>query len=183
MIIAVCKDDPTDVEIAKAASKKYQATFGNWYKIYDKKIPNLGATENLFIIAHGASYTDEGQPVIGNMADAFYLTARNLNANMHLFPSGYSGGVYIYACESADHGAAEVSFVLAYLKCVKPSYPNIKVFGQTGKIHGPLPVPSDPSWKSATGPCLYQAIRHGSQQRPKFLLGGRLSSVPKWNYR
>jgi hypothetical protein len=57
--------------------------------------------------------------------------------------------VFIYACESAKGGAAETSFVEDYLKVVKPSFPAITVFGQTGKPSGPLPGPDDASWTQA----------------------------------
>lgn len=145
MIIAACNDDQMVLDIASAASA---ATFGKWYKIFASSIPDLGIDENLYIIAHGAAVGDEGQPVIGDKADAFYLTGRDLNSNLHIFPSGYRGGVFIYACESAKSGTT-ASFVGDFLGVIHPSYPAITVFGQTGKPSGPLPGPSDSSWTKA----------------------------------
>lgn len=148
MIIAACNDDQMVEDIARNASQQHHATFGDWYKIFAAQIPDAGQHENLFIVAHGAAFGDENKPVIGNKTDDFYLTARDLNANMHVYPSGYDGGVYIYACESAAQGA-ETSFVEEYKAIVSQSYPNIRVYGQVGHPGGPIPGPNDPSWVEA----------------------------------
>jgi len=149
MIIAACTDDPMVEDIARTAAEKHADVFGDWYKVFHKPLPNLGVTEDLFIVAHGAAVGDERQPVIGSKANAFYLTARDLNANLHIFPNGYSGGVYVYACESADPGVGGLSFVEAYKKIIGPSYPGLTAWGQTGKPGGPLPLPTDRSWIKA----------------------------------
>ncbi len=150
MIIAVCTDDPMVDGIARTAATSNHAIFGDWYKVFDDNIPDLGKDEDLFIVAHGAALGDEGQPVIGSKSNAFYLTARDLNSNLHIFPSGFSGGVFVYACLSAVKGATGLSFVETYLKIIGPSFPNLTAWGQTGKPFGPLPAPQDPSWQRAS---------------------------------
>lgn len=149
MIIAACTDDPMVTKIAREASEKAPETFGSWHKVFDKNIPDLEVDEDLFIVAHGAAIGDEGQPVIGSREDAFYLTARDLNSNLHIFPSGYAAGVYVYTCLSAVKGATGLSFVETYQAIIGPSFPGLTAYGQTGKPHGPLPGPEDPSWVKA----------------------------------
>ncbi len=146
MIIAACTDDPMVERIAEQASERDPAAFGSRYKVFDDQIPDLAKDEDLFIVAHGAAYGDENQPVIGSKENDFYLTARDLNANLQIFPEGYAAGVYIYACESAAKGNAEFSFVGAYKNIVGPSFPGLTVWGQVGKPGGPLPDADDPSW-------------------------------------
>lgn len=149
MIIAVCTDDPMVETIAREAAESNPRVFGKWFKVFDKAIPDLGATEDLFIVAHGAAFGDENQPVIGSKSNDFYLTARDLNANLTIFPNGYSGGVFVYACLSAAPGAGGLSFVESYLAIIGPSFPKLTAWGQTGKPSGPLPLPSDKSWVQA----------------------------------
>lgn len=149
MIIAVCTDDQMVDSIASKASANHSGTFKKWYKVFDKKIPDLKSDENIFIVAHGAAFGDENKPVIGSKGNDFYLTARDLYNNLTIFPHDYSGGVYVYACESAAPGAGGLSFVQSLKQAMKPSYPNLEAYGQTGKPGGPLPDPSDPSWKKA----------------------------------
>ena len=150
MIVAACTDDPMVETIARTAAEWQFDVFGRWYKVYHEKIPDLGVTENLFIVAHGAAFGDEGQPVIGSKANAFYLTARDLNKNLTIFPNGYSGCVYVYACLSAVPGAGGLSFVEAYKQIIGPSFPKMTAWGQTGKPSGPLPLPTDKSWIEAS---------------------------------
>ena len=149
MIIAACTDDLMVEDIARDAAKGNHHVFGEWYKVFDRDIPHLRPTENLFIVAHGAAFGDEGQPVIGSKGDDFYLTARDLNKNLTIFPEGYSGGVYVYACLSAAPGAGGLSFVEAYKALIGPSFPKMSAWGQTGKPSGPLPPPTDKSWVEA----------------------------------
>ncbi len=149
MIIAACNDDPMVVSIAQQAATANAGVFGAWYKIFDSQIPDLGASEDLYIVAHGAAIGDENQPVIGNKEDAFYLTARDLNANLHIFPKNYAGRVYVYACKSAQKGKDEVSFIEQFKKIAGSSYPNMSIFGQVGSPSGPLPAFNDASWKKA----------------------------------
>lgn len=150
MIIAACTDDPTVQRIAQNATQSDPGVFGNWYKVFAGNIPDLGANEDLFIVAHGAAIGDEGQPVIGSQSNHFYLTARDLNANLHVFPIGYSGSVYVYACQSALNGKAEVSFVDQFHSLIDQSFPGVEVYGQTGSPGGPLPGPHSASWTPAT---------------------------------
>ncbi|MEH6517815.1 MAG: hypothetical protein V7742_14110 [Halioglobus sp.] len=150
MLIAVCTDDPMVEDICKAAAMSDPDVFGDrWFRVYADVIPDLGAQEDLFIVAHGAAIGDEDLPIIGSKHNAFYLSARDLRANLQGFPSGYAGNVYIYACQSALAGQAERSFVQNYLADMTPSYPGISVYGQTGSPGGPLPLPTDDSWVRA----------------------------------
>ena len=149
MIIAVCTDDPMVDSIAYTAQANHSDIFGKWYKVYDKNIPDLKASEDVFIVAHGAAFGDEKQPVIGSKGNDFYLTARDLYSNLTIFPHNYNGSVYVYACESAAPGADGLSFVQSLMQAMGASYPNLVAYGQTGKPGGPLPAPSDKSWKRA----------------------------------
>ncbi|MBZ6377819.1 hypothetical protein B5C34_02960 [Pacificimonas flava] len=150
MIIAVCTDDPMIENVAREASQSNHATFGDWHRVFDDPLPDLGKDEDLFIVAHGAAFGDENQPVIGSEANDFYLTARDLNSNLHIFPEGYSGGVYVSACESAAPGANGLSFVQSYMRIIGPSFPNMTAWGHRQSLGGPLPPPGDSSWTQAS---------------------------------
>jgi len=146
MIITVCTDDPEVENIAEASHQANPAIYGACYKVFERPIPDLAQDEDLFITAHGAAMGDENQPVIGSQSNDFYLTARDLNSNLHVFPSGYKGCIYISTCESADPGGEGFSFAEKYKEILQPSFPQISVFGHRGEVDKRIPLPGDPSW-------------------------------------
>lgn len=149
MIIAVCTDDQMVDYITEDANRRAPNVFGNDYRVFDEQIPDLGANENLFLVAHGTAVGDENQPVIGSKGNHFYLTAKDLYVNLPIFPHDYRGKIYVYACESAEPGADGVSFVKALMKVMNLSYPHLRAFGQIGSPSGPIPSPDDGSWSEA----------------------------------
>jgi hypothetical protein len=150
MIIIVCTDDPGLTNIAQQSIVAHPGVFGNFYQIYTNPIPQIGAAENLFIIAHGAYNGDDNNPVIGDQANAFYVNAVELWENIqNIFPHGYQGNVYIDACESADNDAQTFSFAEVFLTQIQAMFGTTQVYGRNGTVGGQIPVPGDPTWVQA----------------------------------
>lgn len=149
MIIAICTDDAEVNRVARNAAASAPAIFGAHFDIYAQNIPDLGVDEDLFIVAHGVAVGDENSPVIGSEANDFYLTARDLNSNLHIFPNGYRGNIYISACESALAGEGGTSFIEEFSAIFQQSFARSLVFGHIGAIRGALPQPGDRSWLQA----------------------------------
>lgn len=149
MIIIVCTDDAQLISIAQASIKKYPQVFGDAYLIYKDTIPSLEKNENLFVIAHGAFNDASGNPVIGDKQKDFYVNGIEFWTNIHtIFPSGYSGNVYIDACESADHDGEVFSFIEVFHSQFNVKF-NGKVYGKNGATSGLISLPSDSAWKPA----------------------------------
>lgn len=152
MIIIACTDDPGLVDIARQSILNDPDTFISYYKVFHRAIPALGLDEDLFIIAHGAFQGDEGRPVIGDAdADrAFYLDGQQCYVNIQsIFPSGYSGKVYVDACESADSSKKIDSFITTLQNQFLLNAQNTPVFGINGTSSGLIPLPDDPKWRAA----------------------------------
>jgi len=151
MIIVVCTDDASLIDVARDSSAAAPAIFGNYYQIYAQQIPNLAAAEDLFLIAHGAYAGDDNNPVIGDERNAFYVNAVELFQNIQsLFPAGYSGIVYIDACESADHDEETFSFSEVFLTQIHAVHGSTHVFGRNGTVGGTIPLPGSAGWVEAT---------------------------------
>lgn len=150
MILIVCTDDPALVKIAHDSSQGHLQIFGNYYQIYSKQIPTLQANENLFIIAHGAYHGDEGDPVIGDKRNAFYVNAADLSLNLQsIFPKDYMGRIFVDACESADFDKDTVSFIEMLNAVLYDRYPAVEVYGRNGTAKGQIPLPGYPGWTRA----------------------------------
>jgi hypothetical protein len=149
MIIAMCTDDPEVYDVAIEAELNAPEIFGQAFDAFSEDIPMLAPDENLFIVAHGINFGDEGSPVIGSKKNDFYLTPRDLNTNLHVFPLGYRGNVYVSACWSADPGHDGESFVDQFYTTFQRSFPHSQVFGHLGKLGGALPPPGDNLWVHA----------------------------------
>ena len=151
MIIIVCTDDESLVRIAQKTSQSNPSVYGKYYKAFKDKIPVIGSQENLFIIAHGAYHGDDGNPVIGDETNAFYVNAVDFYKNIKgIFPDGYSGNVYIDACESADHEEETFSFTEVFKAQIQRDHGNTEIFGRNGCISGMIPLPGDSRWKRAS---------------------------------
>ncbi|MDP2713859.1 hypothetical protein [Rheinheimera sp.] len=150
MIIIVCTDDQKLVDIAQISSSNNPQIFGNTYRIFNQ-IPRLLPGENLFVIAHGAYNGDDNNPVIGDRKNDFYVNAVDFFDNIKsIFPNGYTGSVYIDACESADHTEETMSFAEVFLTQIQVYHGQTRVFGRKGKNSGLIPLPADLSWGQAT---------------------------------
>ncbi|MEM9332166.1 MAG: hypothetical protein AAGA53_12630 [Pseudomonadota bacterium] len=149
MIIGVCTDDVAIENQVNKSAASDPAVFGKAYLVFNRNIPDLKVDEDLFLVAHGAAFGDEDQPVIGSKSNAFYLTASDLNSNLHVFPLNYKGRIFVDACYSADPGKAGWSFVEKFKEIIVQSFPGVKVFGRTGSVGGPVLKPGDPNWKEA----------------------------------
>ena len=150
MIIIAATDDPNLDTIAINSAARARDTYGDIYKVFEHQIPPLGDEENLFIIAHGAYEGDEGGPVIGSATDDFYLTPMDTYQNLQsIFPNGYSGNVYIDACESATEESV-VSFIVLLKTVLLDNGFDCRVFGREGLASGLIPLPGNPDWVEAS---------------------------------
>lgn len=147
MILIVCTDDPALVNVARHSSNGNLPIFGDYFQIYNQQIPTLHADENLFIIAHGAYNGDDGNPVIGDQRNAFYVNAADLELNIRsILPESFRGNVFVDACESADHDESTVSFIEMLSAVLHDRYPRLEVYGRNGTANGLIPLPGNPSW-------------------------------------
>lgn len=152
MIIICCTDDPGLRQIAISSSASSPNTFGQIYQIFKGQIPQLGLNENLFIIAHGAFADKSGNPVIGDkdMQRPFALNGIELWENIrNIFPPGYSGNIYIDACESADHDDEVFSFIEVLYSQVNLYLPRTMVYGRNGSPGGLISLPTSNAWRAA----------------------------------
>lgn len=112
---------------------------------------NSATSEDLFIIAHGAYAGDDNNPVIGDEKNAFYVNAVELYENLgRIFPQGYSGSVYIDACESADNSPETFSFSEVFASQIQKDHGVVRVYGRNGDADGQIPLPGAPGWREAT---------------------------------
>ena len=149
MIIVVCTDDPTLIGIANVSSNQNPNVFRAVYQVFANQIPQLAADEDLFILAHGALYGDEGGPVIGSQRDDFYVTPSVLAASTRgLFPGEWAANVYIDACDSATDDDKLLSFAQLFLYPMADIYAGVTVSGIVGLSSGQIPLPNDPKWKT-----------------------------------
>jgi hypothetical protein len=151
MIIVVCTDDAGLFQIAIQSRDRTPSAFGQIFKIFDQRIPTLGINENLFLIAHGAFHGDDGNPVVGDKRNAFFVNAVVLFRALQeggIFPGGYQGNVYVDACESADHDNATFSFIEVLQAQLQPHYRTV-VFGRNGTAGGLIPLPDSGNWRRA----------------------------------
>lgn len=150
MILIVCTDDANLTAIAQHSANGNPAVFGHYYQAFGHQVPLLGVHEDLFIIAHGAYHGDDGNPVIGDQAAAFYVNAVELYQNIaHIFPQGYTGNVYIDACESADGTAYTFSFTEVFLTQIHVHFGQTAVYGRNGAAGGLIPLPGSAGWVRA----------------------------------
>lgn len=155
MLITVCTDDDELVRAAQRQARTQAGIYGRCYRAFEDAIPKLKTDENLFITAHGAFETDDvspRQPVIGDKTHALYLTGGDLYANLReILPDGYTGRIYISACESADPGGpAALSFADRLLITLsRHGHGNIQVFGHKGAVGMNTPPPESSQWVRA----------------------------------
>jgi hypothetical protein len=155
MIVIVCTDDQQLVQVATAANQSNPNVFGTVHAVYNHQIPTLGVNENLFIIAHGASVGQHGEPPeIGDQRHAFGVTGSDLWANIKpIFPPNYAGAVYVDACYSADTDQGVASFISSFqatLRQYGTGMKNVVVWGRNGLSSGAIEVPGPHShWVQA----------------------------------
>ncbi|MGK0735382.1 hypothetical protein ACSFCX_07720 [Yokenella regensburgei] len=150
MIIVVCTDDPKLFTIAKNSLSQDPIVFFSVYQVFRGRIPVLGVAEDLFMIAHGVFEGDEGQPVIGDEKQAFYLNGDQCFLNIApIIPAGYRGRVFVDACESADETSHMDSFISRLQVQFLVNGMEVKVFGVNGKNSGLIPTPGDSKWVPA----------------------------------
>ncbi|MDQ3935248.1 MAG: hypothetical protein M3340_11545 [Actinomycetota bacterium] len=162
MIISVCNDDQDVDRIGRHSARHDSATFGAFYPV-GRTPPQLGAAENLFIIGHGAHRNagDGANPVIGNRGRGITLNGvelvehllglpNGLTGGVNVFPNGYTGNLYVYACETADFADGALSLAEVVTNTLQSALNNDSVaFGQSGSVDCSwLPGPNDHSWRS-----------------------------------
>lgn len=149
MILVLCFDDGALVQAARAAQRAAPGVFGAVVPGFTN-VPRLMAAENLFITAHGAMDGDDGNPVIGDANGAHWWNAPQLVESLEsIFPNGYSGSVYISACESSDNAEGSFSFAEAFRNTLAPSH-DVRVYGQRGGVGLTIPLPTARGWVQAT---------------------------------
>ena len=150
MIIIICTDDSKLEKIAKQSAQQNPAIFGSIYRAFTDKLPTLGKNEHLFIIAHGAYAGDEGNPIIGDEREGFYVNGIELWKNLKgIFPKNYLANVYIDACESADHKSGTFSFAEVFFSQINVDFHKTKVYGKKGASAGLIALPGDQTWIQA----------------------------------
>lgn len=150
MILVVCTDDPDLEAIAHASAKAHPNVFGKVHRVFTE-VPQLARDEALFIIAHGAKDGDDGNPVIGDERQDFFVNAVELYENLKsIFPKGYRGSVYIDACESADHKRGAFSFAEVFKAQIQEDHGGVRVFARHGTVDGLIPLPGSPGWEEAS---------------------------------
>lgn len=150
MILVVCTDDNDLLRVATQQSQQHPATFGTCHRVFDQVTPHLGVNENLFISAHGLARGDDGNPVIGDQRNAFFVNAVDLYHNIsHIFPAQYTGSVYISACEAANIPRSAFSFAEAFKTQIHTQHGQTRVFGQRGSVGLRIPGPDDRGWVEA----------------------------------
>ncbi|ACU71566.1 conserved hypothetical protein [Catenulispora acidiphila DSM 44928] len=153
MILCVCRDDLKNTwEVAQESLGLHPDVFCSAYLVFADDIPPLGINEDLYVIAHGVAEGSDGKPVIGDQGDSLTLDAPTFWENVKpIFPDGYQGDVYIFACESADPGPGlDFSFAEGFAVYVKGDRSvHCRVFGGSGEVGGMIPLPSDPMWIEA----------------------------------
>ncbi|WP_344666638.1 hypothetical protein [Catenulispora yoronensis] len=126
--------------------------FRHVHLVFASEIPMLGATEDLHVLAHGATDGDDGEPLLGDAHDALYLNASTFWTNVGpIFPPGYRAGVYISACESADPGpGTDFGFATALAARLRAERGGeCRVYGHKGSVGGTVPLPDDDLWIEA----------------------------------
>ncbi|WP_431224955.1 hypothetical protein ACQ86O_09060 [Serratia sp. L9] len=147
MILIVCTDDENLIAVANRSIIKSPLVFGSRYQVFHDVLPALSVDENLFIIAHGAFLGDNGLPVIGDKAAAFYLNGNTLYQSITaIIPDHYQGDIYIDACESADNTEEMLSFAETFYVYFHDEHKDSHVFGVNGSSSGLIPIPGDPKW-------------------------------------
>ncbi len=151
MILVVCTDDDDIEVVAERLAHTQPAIYGACYKVFRSTVPVLGRAENLFLTAHGAYVGDDGNSVIGDSHEAFYLNAVDGFENLAgIFPRGYSGNVYISACESSDRARGGFSFAEVFKARLAAAHASAgKVYGQHGGVGLTIPAPGDRGWIEA----------------------------------
>src|SRR5690348_6077382 len=109
MILVMCDDDDRVWEQARLDAQANSAIFGVAYLFVTDTTPQLDASENLFISAHGTEgeMGNEDGPFGINGIQLFeYLTNSPEIPNGRgesLFPNDYVGDIYISVCSGADY--------------------------------------------------------------------------------
>jgi len=150
MIIVVCTDDTELLRVAERQAEEQPEIYGQCHRVFGGRIPSLARTENLFITAHGAKRGDDGNPVIGDAAEAFFLNAvQTFEGMAEIIPADYAGNTYISACESADKGG-DFSFAEVFKAQIQGHRAHAgKVYGQKGGVGLRVPPPTDRGWVQA----------------------------------
>jgi hypothetical protein len=155
MLITVCTDDDELIQAAMQQARTQPRIYGACFRGFEDQFPVLGVTEDLFVTAHGAFETDDvspRQPVIGDKTHALYLTGAELLANLlPIVPQGYTGRIYISACESADPGGpAALSFADRLLIALRSQgLGGVAVYGHKGAVGLNTPPPNSSQWVRA----------------------------------
>jgi hypothetical protein len=151
MLIVLAQDDPRLLPLARQAAALQPGIYGAVFLAFQDQIPPLGASEDLFIVAHGAAVGDDNNPVIGDAKEGHYVNAPDLYGNLSgIFPHGYGGRIFIYACESAIVGGGSFSFAEAFRNVLQADHGAARVFGRRDHPGPRILAPDAPGWVEAT---------------------------------
>lgn len=151
MLLILALDDPNLRVVATNSRNANPAAFGAVIVAWEQPVPMLGINENLFVIAHGASVGDDGGPVIGDATQAHWVDPRSFAAMLlPSIPQGYTGSVFVSACQSADPPNGAFSFTEVFKAFLLDDRPRLGgVYGQHGLVVGLVPPPGSPAWVRA----------------------------------
>jgi hypothetical protein len=151
MLIVLAQDDTRLLPLARGAAAAHPAIYGAVYMAFQDRIPSLRHDEDLFIVAHGAKDGDDNNPVIGDAREGHYVNAPELYENLQgIFPRGYRGRVFVYACESALAGGGSFSFAEALRNVLQADHGGARVFGRRDHPGPRILTPDAPGWVEAT---------------------------------
>jgi hypothetical protein len=166
MIIVLCWDDPQVREAAETASYNFPEVWGEVHRIdLDPKnlantinavseLPRLQRGERLMFTGHAMLDPQTGASEIGNEADNFGLSGRELYENFKaIIPDGWGGTVYVDGCQSADR-PLDGGFSLAenFKSAIEGLRPGeaVDVFGRLGAASMEIPPFESELWKKAS---------------------------------
>ena len=134
MIMCFSQDDLSVVEKAYA---QQTAIFGTAHcYLKDHGFGGfLGKNENLFITAHG------NEDEIGNEGAGLSLTPSQLAKVLtsHVLPGGYTGSIYVSACDSSP------KYAHGLLEALGAAYHG-RIYGCVGKIELAIQPPKNSMW-------------------------------------
>lgn len=148
MILFLCNDDA--VYWATVANQA-GPVFGAAYQFIQPGMPQLGVNENLFIAAHGlpGEIGNENGALGYNALELWnYLTNTVPNSRGgSLFPAGYSGNIYVWACYPANITRRDrLSFIENFHAFSRPSLRNSSVYGTSGEVNFAIAPPGNAVW-------------------------------------
>ena len=146
MIVAVCKEDGVITGIVKQATTYNKLAFGEWCTIQEAKTRKLKQNEDLFLVARNAEFSVNSEPLIGSRPDHVMLNAVQLLSLVNIFPTGYTGSVFVYVAVGDAGGQATRRLINQIKTILSQVFPLPKYYMHVGHGVGHIPSPRDTVW-------------------------------------